>query len=334
MIVDDDGSFLAQLRDGLKYKATLALLTGLFAVGAKKKKGRATHAVGVGGRGEARVREQLPLPPHEVWRPGRRFTLILRHANLNNEDDLSADFRGASLKLFDDDGPVLDLLMNTGETTVWSHVEMFAERMMLALRKKLPEFYERHPDALPRYWGGLRRAPDGYDTLAYYSKVTTQYRSADGTLYACRYRLIPEGYAGVDTGLVSERDHREGVVHTDRWPEETRPKDLLRRAYAAKLAEGSIRYTLQIAVREAAPSARDPLYDPSRAWDPSAHPWVDLAGVTVESPMTREELEPLRFNIGNAPESLGIFEADSATDYTSIADLRVSLYRRAANARD
>jgi len=331
---DDDESLLEQLREGLEYAALQRLLTGLFRVGARNKGGRATHQFGVGARGTLRVCDELELPAHEVWEPGRRFDLILRHANLNNEDDLSADYRGAALKLSDRGDHVLDILMNTGPTTVWCHVEMFAERMKLFMLGKLPEFYERHPDALERYWGGLRRAPAGYDTLAYYSKLSGVYQARDGTRHACRYRLLPADYAGTDTGLPSARDLEAGVLATARWPEETRPVDQLRRDYAAKLAAGEIVYELQIAVRPAVDDVCDPMYDPCRAWDTSAHPWSRLAELRLSEAVAHAELEPLRFSIAHAPDSLGVFAAESATDYTSIGHLRASLYAKAAKARD
>lgn len=331
--MDKDESFLQGLRNDIEYAAATKLITALFVAGARKKGGRATHQFGVGGRGEVRVLDDLALPAHEVWRPGRRFDVVLRHANLNNEDDLSADYRGASLKLSDADGHVVDILLNTGETTVWCNVEMFAERLQLTLRKRLPEFYERHPDALVRYWAGLRRAPTGYDSLAYYSKLSGMYVATDGSRYACRYRLVPSTYAGADTGLPTQRDFDQGVTFSERWPEEERPIDQLRRDYARKLAAGSIDYVLQIAVRPAVDDFGDPMYDACRAWDPDQFAWVDLAEVHIHAPIKHAQLEPLRFSIAAAPDSLGVFPAESTADYTSLGDLRASLYHHAAEAR-
>ena len=328
-----DEEFLSQLLRGAEYLAHRRLLTALFRAGARKHGARATHRFGVGGRGTLRVRDSLALPAHEVWQPGRRFDLVLRHANLGNEDDLSADYRGAALKLTDGGAHVVDLLMNTGETTVWCHVAMFSERMRLFLRGELPEFYRRHPDALERYWGGLRRAPDGYATLAYYSKLSGVYLARDGTRHACRYRLVPRDYAGTDTGLPSARDFEAGVLATERWPEETRPRDALRRAFAAELAAGSIAYRLDVAVRPAVDDFRDPMYDPCRAWDSDAHPWVALADLELDAEVPAAALEPLRFSIAHAPDSLGVFPAHAADDYTSIGHLRASLYAKASRSR-
>ena len=308
------------------------LLTTAFKAGAKKKQGRATHKTGVGARGRLTV-GQPSIPTHEVWRPGRIFDVVLRHANLNNDDDLSADYRGAALKLSEGGDHIVDLLFNTGVTTVWCHVSMFAERMMLMARKKLPVFYERHPDALDRYWGGLRRAPDGYEGLAYYSKLSGKYIGTDGVTRTCRYRLLPASWDGKESGLPTERDRREGVLFTDRWPEEKRSPDTLRRAYASRLREGPIRYTLQIAVRDASDDFRDPLFDPCTAWDEADHPWLDLAALTIDTSMPDAEVEPLEFSIGNAPPSLGVFPASSPTEYTSVGHLRASLYPKAASKR-
>ena len=311
-------------------------LTALFAAGAKNKQGRATHKTGVGARGTLAVRDTLELPEHDLWQPGRRFDLLLRHANLNEEDDLSADYRGAALRLIDpgSGAAVLDILMNTGATTVWCHVAMFAERMRLMLRKQLPKFYERHPDALDRYWGGLRRAPDSYEGLAYYSKLTGKYVDRSGKTWGCRYRMIPpEPWDGVETGLPTQRDRDAGVLATERWPEETRPKDTLRKAYHARVAEGPIRYRLQIAVREVSDDYRDQAFDPCRAWDEATHPWRELAELSIDAPLPDAKTESLAFNIANAPASLGLFPARSAKDHTSIAWLRATLYTKAAAKR-
>ena len=313
-----------------------SILTILFAAGAKKKQGRATHKTGVGAKGTLRVREQLELPSHDLWRAGRSFDLLLRHANLNNEDDLSADYRGAALRLLDQQsGEVaLDILLNTGETTVWCHVAMFAERMRLMMRKQLPKFYERHPDAIERYWGGLRRAPDNFEGLAYYSKLTGKYVDQSGKTWGCRYRLIPpEPWDGVETGLPTQRDRDAGVLLTERWPEETRPQDTLRKAYHARIAEAPIRYRLQIAVREVSQDYQDRVFDPCQAWSQAEFPWQELAEISIDAPLPDAQTESLAFNIVNAPASLGLFPARSAKDHTSIAWLRSTLYAKSASKR-
>jgi len=318
----------------LALRAQRAFLTTLFCLGARKKRGRATHKTGVGGQGILQIHPDLDLPSHDLWEPGKSFQVQLRHANLNNEDDLSADYRGAALRLLDDTGRQrLDLLMNTGEATVWCHVAMLCERMWLTLRKRLPEFYARYPKALERYWAGLRRAPEGYETLAYYSKLTGKYVARDGKLWGCRYRLLPEGWTGTDTGQPTERDRRGGVLATERWPEETRPPDTLRRAYEAQLRAGALTYRLQIAVREATRDYQHAMFDPCQPWDAKTYPWVDLATLTLDEPIPAALLEALAFNIANTPESLGVFPAKSVRDYTSIGWLRATLYAAAARQR-
>ncbi len=309
-------------------------LTTLFAAGARKKKGRATHKIGVGGRGKLHVQDDLDLPEHEFWRPGRSFTCVIRHANLNNEDDLSADYRGAALRLLDESGrQQLDILMNTGDVTVWCNVAMFCERMWLTLRKRLPEFYERYPDALDRYWGGLRRAPDNYESLAYYSKLTGMYIDRAGKQWGCRYRLIPQEWSGQDSGQPTQRDFDGGVLETSRWPEEKRPLDTLRKAYHARLTQAPVAYRLQLAVREAVADHRHTMFDPCQAWDEDAYPWHDLATLQIVEPMPAAELESMALNIVNAPDSLGVFPAESSRDYTSIGWLRTTLYAAAAKRR-
>jgi len=320
--------------DKFTLHAHRVFLTALFCLGARKNRGRATHKTGVGGRGTLQVHTNFELPEHDLWQPGKTFQVLLRHANLNLEDDLAADFRGAALRLLNGAGrPRLDLLMNTGEVTVWRDVAMFSERMWLFLRKRLPEFYTRYPKALDRFWDGQRRAPDGYETLAYSSKLTGKYRDRQGNLWGCRYRLLPEAWTGEDTGQPSERDRKDGVLATSRWPEETRPADTLRRAYEARIRRAPLGYRLQIAVRKAVRDHQHPMFDPCQAWDRVAYPWVDLATLTIDEPIPAAQLEALAFNIANTPQSLGVFAATSIYDYTSIGWLRATLYSVAASQR-
>ena len=320
------------MAETLKFRFHRFWLTKLFGAGAKKKKGRGTHKTGVGGRGTLEILD-AGIPAHPLWKAGRRFDVVLRHANLNLDDDLGADYRGAALKIRDGGEHVLDMLMNTGDSTVWCHVSMFAERMWLTLRKKLPEFYVRNPDAVERYWGGLRRAPDNYEELAYYSKLAGGFVGEDGVLRCCKYRLIPAEWGGTDTGLPTERDRDAGITFTERWPEETRPEDTLRSAFKARLSAGPIHYVLQIVVRDHVTGYTDPMYDACKPWDTEAHPWRDLARLELNEVMPDAELEGLRFNIGHTPDSLPVLTAESPTDFTSIGHLRKTLYTSAAKKR-
>ena len=61
-------------------------------------------------------------------------------------------------------------------------------------------------------------------------------------------------------------------------------------------------------------------------WDKESHPWHDLAHVVITTPLSPDGLEKTCFNIANQPESLGLLEATSPSDYNSIGHLRTKVY--------
>ena len=209
---------------------------------------------------------------------------------------------------------------------------MFKERLLLTMKKKLPEFYDRYPDALDRYYGGLRRAPDSYANLVYYSKINTRFVGTDGVARSARFRLLQWDSDGSEPGQMTQRD-RDGFLDTERWPEEKRAKDSLRNELKQRLGQGKINYRLQIAIRDSVDDYSDSSYDPTRAWDEQQFPWRDLARIILTDPLEDEVTEALEFNIANAPASLGVFKAGRSTDFTSVGHLRTTLYKRSAWAR-
>lgn len=97
----------------------------LFLLGTTKKKfRRATHTVGTGGLGNAKIVNNPKFPAHEFFQPGRTFPVRLRHANLKFEDDAASDARSFSIKFADNDSESpLDIVMNTGEANIFWDVE-------------------------------------------------------------------------------------------------------------------------------------------------------------------------------------------------------------------
>jgi arachidonate 5-lipoxygenase len=311
------------------FVAVKTLVAGAFAAAAKKSGGRATHKTGVGGRGSLVLAPVLDLPPHRELRPGRQLDATLRHANLNLDDDLAADFRGAALQLSVGGRHVLDLPMNTGRTTVWRTAAHFAERMQLFARGRLAEFYERHPDALDRFWDGQRRAPERYDDLRYTSKIGLRYLALDGSVHAARFRLLPADDRP-ETGLPTDRDRAAGPLETARWPEESRPENSVRERFLEDLRRGPLHYSLEVQVRPALDDPSDPVHDPTLPWD---RPWTPLGALILTEALPPAELEPLRIHFGRGPATLRPFGADSEHDLTSIGALRAFVYPLAARAR-
>ncbi len=310
------------------------LLRAVFGVAALVTRKRPTHPTGVGAEGTLVVLEDPPLPPHEFFRPGARFRVLLRHATLGRlpfvHDDASADVRSASLKITNDAGDdLLDLPMNTGTASVFTDAWVFLDFMLATALGSIgfAWFAWRHP----RQWAvgleALRRAPSSFAALSYYSQLIFPFTATDGRRHAIRYRLLPaEG--GDDSGRA-----RAERAPGPRLAEEKRPKDYLRQELKDRLRRGPVRYRLQAQLH--AVSAEDPheLYDTSRTWDETTHPWRDLAIVMVERALDDAVTERLRFNIANHPACLGVLPATSPRDYNSIGHLRTLVYPTAQRAR-
>lgn len=321
-------SFVDRL--ALGYHTTALSL--LFAMSAFRARGRGTHLLGVGGRGSLTLEREIPLPDNAFFTPGRRFDAVLRHANLAEPDDLAADFKGAALKLFEGDAEVMDFLMNTGAVTVWAHVSQFAERMRFTLKKNLKGFFEKYPDAVERYFAGLRRAPEGFDALSYYGNLAFVLVDRAGERHAFRYRLVPETWKGQDSGLPGDHD-REHFLQVERLADETRPKDHLRRAWTDKVTKEPLRYVLEVQREAYSDDPRAAVYDPTRYWGGAGAPWHRLGVLTIERVIPQEALEPLRFTIARLPPSIELPAAYSPTDFTSIGHLRAVAYRWSAWVR-
>lgn len=322
----------ASLIDRLALSYHTLALSLLFAMSAFKSRGRGTHLLGVGGRGTLTLADDIPLPDNAFFTPGRRFEAALRHADLAEPDDLAADFKGAALKLYDGDAEVMDFLMNTGAVTVWAHVSQFAERMRFALTKNLKGFFEKYPDAVERYYAGLRRAPDGFDDLSYYGNLAFALVDRKGGRSVFRYRLVPSTWKGQDSGQPTARD-REHFLQVERFSDETRPKDALRRAWADKVSNGSVQYHLEVQRADYSDDPRAAVYDPTRHWGAPDAPWHRLGVLTIDKLLAPEALEPLRFTIARLPAVVELPAAFSPTDFTSIGHLRAVAYRWSARVR-
>nr|1U5U_A Chain A, Allene oxide synthase-lipoxygenase protein [Plexaura homomalla]1U5U_B Chain B, Allene oxide synthase-lipoxygenase protein [Plexaura homomalla] len=315
---------------GLKLKLKKEKFKTLFTLGTTLKGfRRATHTVGTGGIGEITIVNDPKFPEHEFFTAGRTFPARLRHANLKYPDDAGADARSFSIKFADSDsdGP-LDIVMNTGEANIFWNSPSLEDFVPVEEGDAAEEYVYKNPYYYYNLVEALRRAPDTFAHLYYYSQVTMPFKAKDGKVRYCRYRALP-GDVDIkeedESGRLTEEEQRKIWIFS-RHENEKRPDDYLRKEYVERLQKGPVNYRLQIQIHEASPDDTATIFHAGILWDKETHPWFDLAKVSIKTPLSPDVLEKTAFNIANQPASLGLLEAKSPEDYNSIGELRVAVY--------
>jgi arachidonate 5-lipoxygenase len=292
---------------------------------------RATHSTGVGAEGEFLV--DATLPAHAFFRAGARMRATLRHATLQSSDDAALDIRGATIRLLDDRGEILDLPMNTGPVNTFQNAWVLLDFMRVAPLGALGYrlFDRKHPRIWAETLKAYRRAPSSYTSLRYYGQLLYRFAAIDERPRYIRYRLVP-GEDVEESGVPPAADLAH-PFRQKRAHDEDRPRDYLRTELKERLSGGAVEYRLQAQLHEIHDDDDDVVRDTSREWDEATHPWHDLGRLKLERALDDREAEALCFNIAHQPESLGVLPATSASDFNSIGYLRTVVYAAAARAR-
>jgi hypothetical protein len=321
------------------------------------KRRRASHLYGVGAEGVLAVTAPGlgdPSFPHNDYfhrirgRQGGE-PVTMRFANLSHEDDAALDVRGAALRVGDEGDPErLELVFNTGSYSPPRNLLEFAK---FVVSKWAPKFVarralERDPIAFEGAVAGLRRAPDSYAGLRYYSQIVRIWVGVRGAkegspagalvgerrMNLVRYRLVPVA-PGEEPGLPDQTD-TAAMWERGRRPSETRAHDYLRRAFKETLARGDeVRFALQAQFREVdEPAGRTgealSWYNAGVDWDEDLCPWRDLGLIELTRALDDARTERLRFNPGQHPlGSMGVPASPGPRDYRSLGDAEVRVMR-------
>ncbi|XP_046861561.1 allene oxide synthase-lipoxygenase protein-like [Xenia sp. Carnegie-2017] len=292
---------------------------------------RATHTVGTGGVGKIKIVDDPKFPEHEFFKAGRQFDARLRHGNLKFTDDAGADARSFSIKFADaDDKSPLDIVMNTGEANIFWDVSSLDDFVPVNEGDTAKEYVYKNPYYYYNFVEALRRAPDSFAHLYYYSQLTMYFKAKDGKVRYCRYRAVP-GDINIKEENESGRltaDEQRNIWIFSRHENEKRPDDYLRKEYVKRLKNKPITYHLQIQIHDKSPEDTATIFHAGILWDKDTHPWLDLATVTIKTRLSPDVIERTTFNIVRQPESLGLLEAESPEDYNSIGEIRVRVYDR------
>ena len=294
---------------------------------------RVTHFRGVGARGHIDIVAQPEFPEHEFFRAGRRFDCRLRHANASFADDALVQVRGCALKFTDADfDSPYDLVLNSGATSAfwsfWSFMDFAKARTWDQFTPSQWTGQKRWFRRLPYGFIGsvesLRSLPSSFADVTYYAKIAYPFQAKDGRRRYAKYRVLRPGLER-ESGLLTPAEQRKAWYQSRERGDE-RPKAILAREFEQRLAS-PLEYQLQIQLWDW-DDERDTaeVLNLCRYWDEGAHPWLDLATVTLDAAMPAKQTEVTRFWLGHQPASLGIAEPTHIRDYRSLAWARVGVY--------
>jgi len=156
---------------------------------------RMSHENGLVVKGRVRIVDDLDLPANRFFTPGREFPCRLRHASVSFLDDAALVVRAASIKFADAaiDSP-FDMLMNNGNTTPFWNMSTFWQFMLCRMkggRAAMIDSFRRNPRCYFNVRDAVRRNPESFANLFYYSQIPVRFHAKDRRERYVRFRLIP-----------------------------------------------------------------------------------------------------------------------------------------------
>ena len=295
----------------------LALFMGLMT------RQRMSHNNGIAARGKVKIVDHPDFPEHDFFQAGRVFPIRIRHATATFYDDAMNGIRSMSVKFADTHfRSPFDLEMNTGETSLFWSAASFMQFARLRKQKygvEYCQYYRKYPDGLKGAQVSLRRNPTSFHNLRFYCKTPFSFVGRDGVLRYAKYRTRP-----------LDDEPETGIEQATKWdtcnqrvlPDETRGRNYLKDEYSERVAEGGVRYLMQIQLREAVEGEDPEVFNNMRVWDEAEYPWRDLAVIDIDEVLDWTESNLTSFSLNNMPDSLGILPAESIYDYNSLNYMR------------
>lgn len=329
----------------IKYKKIVGNLAANLAATTLKVKSRYFHRIGVSGKGYLQIYDSIKgLPEHQIFCPGKRYPIVIRHSNsLSADDDARIDARGAAIRILSDENELgsksslLDLTLKTGKAFYARTIADFATWLVCGLPAR-EEFVKRVPHVRDAVWMSLRNA-NSYAELHYYSNICRLLRFTDGQEMYVKFKLRPfDESISEDSGKVEPigiLPPETGAIPRD--DKDTRPllflaEDFQRRVRSA----GGVRYIFQLQVR-AIPNdeaSRDIALDCTKPWDETEFPNIDIGEITIDQNLTREESERLEFNPYLRCHELDVIGATSCSQSASIDHGRSLIYEICQHLRN
>ena len=329
-----------------RFQKLISTIAKIFGQVAQIRGRRASHSFGILALGEMTVLPEISIPQHRLLTPGRKFPVVLRHANIGGlPDDAILDGRGATLRILKGevnedlttlnlDDYVADILMGTGHCFTHNNAASFSRWVIGSMDERV-RLLQEFPNIQPIVAETIRN-PDSYTKLHYYSQTTYIFRSsAEGAPeYFMRYRLM-NADRSADTGFIPSEDVRLPVDHLPRLAADFRPANYLRQDFQQQVTTTGVEYILQIQLQVVSDSleANELAKDCTIPWDESIYPFQDVALLSFKSIVPDEIAEQLEFNPYHAPADLALILAHSINETASINHLRSIVYQISANMR-
>ncbi|KAJ8574149.1 hypothetical protein K7X08_025954 [Anisodus acutangulus] len=323
-----------------KYKKIVGNLAANLAATTLKVKTRYFHRIGVSGKGVLKIYENMKgFPDHEIFQSGKSFPVIVRHSNsLSADDDARLDARGAALRILsDDEKPILDLTLKTGEAFYARTISDFATWLVCGLAAR-EEHVTRVPHVRDAVWTSLRDS-NSYTEMHYYSNICRLFRFTDGQEMYVKFKLRPcDENISEDSGKVEPI----GILPPEtgaipRKDNDTRPLLFLADDFKKRVSSpGGVHYIFQLQFRPVPKdeATKDVALDCTRPWDEFEFPYVDVGEIILDQNLTKEQSEKLEFNPFRRCHEIDVVKATSASQSASIDHGRSLIYEICQHLRN
>lgn len=239
---------------------------------------RALHAKGTLLSGVFTAAPEAASLTRAAHMQGETLPVTVRFSNGAGDPeapDYRPDVRGLAVKFYLPDGSRTDIVAQTAPRFPVSTPEGFVELLRAQrpgprMAARLPMFLARHPRALIALPAALPalRPPASYATATYYALHAFRWVDGEGGSRHVRYTWLPEaGEARISLREARSRGH-----------------DYLQEDIRRRVAEGGVRFTLEVQIA----AAEDPLDDPSAPW-PADRERLRVGHLEVTGPEDRRE---------------------------------------------
>jgi catalase len=201
---------------------------------------RALHAKGTLLRGTFTATPEAARLTRAAHMQGQPVPATVRVSNGSGDPhvpDYAPDVRGLAVKLYLPDDSRTDISAQSAPRFPFHRPEPFIEllrvqRPGLDLAVKLPVVLARHPEALRTLPANIPalRPPASYATIPYYAIHAYRFLDADGASRYVRYTFVPQ----------------LPVSHLTPWAAKRLGRDYLQEDIRRRVAEGSVRFSLQL----------------------------------------------------------------------------------------